>query len=224
MDRHQDAILLPEASVEAAVVCSDHGTAAVLSQAFNTTCGVKARWVRPLDFQMHMFHRNRFWVVDLESIRSVSGWQDWIALTAHTEGLFIIVVLNSLSDIETLQTIPFETTHRVFLPRRAGADAIAGCAQELLRQVNIIPESEVTACAPEVTDMVSEAPDSQTDVLAPRQAEIASLVTNGYTNVEVARFLGVGQTTVKTHLQRIFCKLNVSSRAALAAVWSQRGA
>ena len=199
-------------------------TAAEFSQAFNTTYGVKARWVRPLDFQMHTFRSNRFWVIDLQSISGVSGWQEWIALTVHTEGLFTIVVVDSLSDIETLQTIPFGTTHRVFLPRRAGADAIAGCAQELLLQVNITPESEVAACAPEVTDRVPHATDSQTDVLTPRQAEIASLVTNGYTNVEVARFLGVGQTTVKTQLRRIFCKLNVSSRAELASVWSRGGA
>ena len=73
MVRQQSTTVVAEASVEAAVVCSDRATVTMLLQAFDTTCGVKARLVRPLDFQMHTFHRNRFWIVDLDSIRGVSA-------------------------------------------------------------------------------------------------------------------------------------------------------
>jgi DNA-binding CsgD family transcriptional regulator len=51
--------------------------------------------------------------------------------------------------------------------------------------------------------------------LSPRQREIATGVGAGLTNREIADRLGVGDETVKTHLQRIYAALGVSNRLEL---------
>ncbi|HZB47683.1 MAG TPA: helix-turn-helix transcriptional regulator, partial [Mycobacteriales bacterium] len=53
--------------------------------------------------------------------------------------------------------------------------------------------------------------------LSHREREVAGLVTEGRTNREIAAALFLSEKTVERHLSRIFAKLGVSSRAALAA-------
>ena len=50
--------------------------------------------------------------------------------------------------------------------------------------------------------------------LTPRQAELLHLLAAGHTNTQIARRLGVTEGTVRTHLENIYEKLHVSSRAA----------
>jgi DNA-binding NarL/FixJ family response regulator len=54
--------------------------------------------------------------------------------------------------------------------------------------------------------------------LTSRQLEVAQLVTSGKTNREIAARLFLSEKGVESHLRRIFDKLDVSSRAALAAM------
>jgi DNA-binding NarL/FixJ family response regulator len=50
------------------------------------------------------------------------------------------------------------------------------------------------------------------DSLTPREADVLRLVARGMSNQEVARALFIGETTVKTHLARLFVKLGVRDR------------
>ena len=54
--------------------------------------------------------------------------------------------------------------------------------------------------------------------LSPRQLEIVGLVAQGLQNKQIARRLGIGVETVKTHLARIAHKMGVSSRTEIVAV------
>jgi transcriptional regulator EpsA len=54
-------------------------------------------------------------------------------------------------------------------------------------------------------------------VLTAREVEILNWVGKGKTNGHIARILGIGETTVATHLERIFRKLGVRSRAQAVA-------
>lgn len=56
--------------------------------------------------------------------------------------------------------------------------------------------------------------------LTPREREVAALVCRGRTNAQIARSLGVGVATVKTHLLHIFDKCGVETRAGLVGVLS----
>ena len=50
--------------------------------------------------------------------------------------------------------------------------------------------------------------------LAPRQTELLLLLAAGHTNTQIARRLGISEGTVRTHLENIYARLNVSSRTA----------
>jgi len=50
--------------------------------------------------------------------------------------------------------------------------------------------------------------------LTPRHWELLHLVAAGHTNAQIARRLGVSEGTVRTHLQNIYGRLQVSSRTA----------
>ena len=52
--------------------------------------------------------------------------------------------------------------------------------------------------------------------LSPREWEVAAEVAKGLTNADIATELGISKRTVATHLERIFGRLNIHSRAVLA--------
>jgi DNA-binding CsgD family transcriptional regulator len=54
--------------------------------------------------------------------------------------------------------------------------------------------------------------------LSPRQAEIARLVAEGLTDREIGERLGLAEPTIGNHLGRLFGKLGIHRRAALAAL------
>jgi DNA-binding CsgD family transcriptional regulator len=53
--------------------------------------------------------------------------------------------------------------------------------------------------------------------LTPRQTGLLDLLAAGYTNAQIARRLGISQGTVRTHLENIYRRLQVSSRTAAIA-------
>jgi DNA-binding NarL/FixJ family response regulator len=54
--------------------------------------------------------------------------------------------------------------------------------------------------------------------LSPRELEVALLIAEGLTSKEVGKKLFIERGTVDTHVQHIYNKLNIDSRAQLA-VW-----
>jgi DNA-binding CsgD family transcriptional regulator len=50
--------------------------------------------------------------------------------------------------------------------------------------------------------------------LTPRQAGLLRLLAAGHTNAQIARRLGISEGTVRTHLENIYTRLQVSSRTA----------
>jgi len=52
--------------------------------------------------------------------------------------------------------------------------------------------------------------------LSPREAEVAVYASRGFTALNIAARLNVAESTVKTHLKRIYKKLGVCSRVELA--------
>lgn len=57
---------------------------------------------------------------------------------------------------------------------------------------------------------------SPISLLSPREQEIARMVAQGYANKTIASVLEISSWTVASHLRRIYVKLQVSSRAAMA--------
>ena len=68
---------------------------------------------------------------------------------------------------------------------------------------------------------VPAAADAPTDTaaleLSPRELDVARLVARGLTNAEIGQVLGISRATVATHLQRVYERLGLGSRAELAS-------
>ena len=56
-----------------------------------------------------------------------------------------------------------------------------------------------------------------------REREVMRLTAQGLTMPEIAERLGIGPTTVKTYMQRVYRKLGVADRAAMVAEAMRRG-
>src|ERR1700693_5622951 len=59
--------------------------------------------------------------------------------------------------------------------------------------------------------------------LTNREREILALLADGLANKQIAARLGISKNTVKTHLELLFDKLGVSSRAEAVATGVRRG-
>ena len=67
-------------------------------------------------------------------------------------------------------------------------------------------------------------PTPQTDSpLTDRETEVLQALARGERNKEIAYNLGITERTIKAHLQSIYQKFNVDSRAAAVAVGAQKG-
>ena len=54
--------------------------------------------------------------------------------------------------------------------------------------------------------------------LSQRQMEILSSITRGLTNTDIATQLGIGVTSVKTHMEAMFLKIGAANRAEAVAI------
>lgn len=66
-------------------------------------------------------------------------------------------------------------------------------------------------------------PTEEHEKLSPREKEIITHLARGASNKEVARALGVAESTVKIHVQSILKKLNLSSRVQAAVYAVEHG-
>jgi len=72
-----------------------------------------------------------------------------------------------------------------------------------------------------MTRMRAPAPEAAT--LTARETEVLALVAQGRTNADIGRELHISEATVKTHLIRIFAKLEVDDRTAAVTAALRRG-
>jgi DNA-binding NarL/FixJ family response regulator len=57
--------------------------------------------------------------------------------------------------------------------------------------------------------------------LSPRERDVLELLREGLGNKQIATRLGIGETTVKSHLRKAFERIGVTDRTS-AALWAQR--
>ncbi|WP_067793663.1 response regulator transcription factor [Actinomadura formosensis] len=110
-------------------------------------------------------------------------------------------------------TRPLSGTSRVFLlsddPAAAETALRAGACGHL---------APGSFTVPELIRRVRDA--SRTTLgLSARESEVMDLIATGRSNGEIARQLFLSEKTVKNHVNRIYAKLGVSSRATAIALW-----
>ena len=60
-------------------------------------------------------------------------------------------------------------------------------------------------------------------LLSPRERDILRGIARGASNKEIARELGIAETTVKIHVQHVLRKLDVTSRVQAAVAATEHG-
>ncbi|WP_133915517.1 response regulator [Streptomyces sp. NBC_00582] len=81
-----------------------------------------------------------------------------------------------------------------------------------------------TVLAPKVAErLVARMRRPEPVVLTARERDVLNAVADGLSNAEIGRRLVIGEATVKTHLLRVFAKLDVSDRTRAVVVALERG-
>ncbi len=104
-------------------------------------------------------------------------------------------------------------------------------ADELVRAVRVVAEGQALL-APTVTrrliaDVMRRRsrgkPAPALDALTPREREVLELIAKGMSNTEIAEALFVAEQTVKTHVSKVFSKLNLRDRAQAVVLAYESG-
>ncbi|MFO7251305.1 MAG: response regulator transcription factor [Actinomycetes bacterium] len=95
--------------------------------------------------------------------------------------------------------------------------------EDLIAAVAAARRGETVLSPSVATRLVSRMRAPAQETLTPRETEVLALVARGLTNAEIGRALFISETTVKTHLIRVFGKLGVSDRTAAVTTALERG-
>lgn len=119
-----------------------------------------------------------------------------------------------------------------YLLKTVEGDALSAAIRRVMGGEHVVAE-EMTgklvaayrdAAAAQVQPSPAPAPAASVlDVLSQRELEILRGIARGQGNKEIARTLGIAETTVKIHVQHILRKLDVSSRVRAAVIASEQG-
>ncbi|MDI3286609.1 response regulator transcription factor [Polyangium sp. 15x6] len=92
--------------------------------------------------------------------------------------------------------------------------------EELLDCIRRVHRGETSLPAPLVQKLAASL---SREVLTSREVEVLEYLARGQSNKEISALLGIGETTVKSHLRSIFRKLDVLSRTEAIATASRLG-
>ena len=145
-----------------------------------------------------------------------------------------------ISDDDTITTrvlvlTTFDLDEYVYAALRAGASGFLlkdTPRQELIRAVRVVAHGDALI-APSITRrLISEftrRPDpdehhpSLPDDLTDRERQALELLAGGLSNREIAKAMGVGEATAKTHVSRLLTKLGVRDRVQAVIVAYETG-
>ncbi|MDL5034217.1 response regulator [Pelomonas sp. APW6] len=108
--------------------------------------------------------------------------------------------------------------------RRAHEGESVVSPEMMSKLVSALRASALPVAVPQVAALAETAvaPDVEAG-LSPREGEILREIVQGASNKEIARRLGIAETTVKIHVQHILRKLGLNSRVQVAVWASERG-
>ena len=107
--------------------------------------------------------------------------------------------------------------HNFVLSRFVNAARIESAPLRIGYTLAIGPDAEL------LVEARGETASPSAPELTPRELDVARLVAQGLTNAEIAERLDIGRRTVATHLERIYRRLEIGSRAELARRLTELG-
>jgi DNA-binding NarL/FixJ family response regulator len=126
-------------------------------------------------------------------------------ILAETPGQRVVVLTTYETDADILRAV--EAGASGYLLKDTSRVELAGAIRAAARGETVL--------APSVAGkLVNRVRNPVTQVLSARETEVLRLVAKGGTNGDIGRALHISEATVKTHLLRVFNKLDVSDRTA----------
>ncbi|WP_424447710.1 response regulator [Microbacterium arborescens] len=122
----------------------------------------------------------------------------------------------------------YESDDQILAAIEAGASGYllkAAPREEIVAGIRSVAAGQ-SALSPAVAVRLVERmrqPEAPASALTPRETGVLRLVAAGLGNKQIAAQLGIGESTVKTHLLRVYDKLGVDSRTRAVTLALERG-
>ncbi|MCW3493636.1 response regulator [Microbacterium sp. SSM24] len=143
------------------------------------------------------------------------------------DGVAATARITAQGDAKVLILTTYESDDQILAAIEAGASGYllkAAPRAEIVAGIRSVAAGQ-TALSPQVAVRLVErmrAPAVET-VLTARETEVLRLVAAGHSNKQIAAALGIGESTVKTHLLKVFEKLGVADRTRAVTLAMERG-
>ncbi|NLG46308.1 MAG: response regulator transcription factor [Gordonia sp.] len=152
-------------------------------------------------------------LMDLQFGKGMGGAEATAQITARHDAPRVLIVTTYDSDADTLPAIEAGATG--YLLKDAPPE-------DLVAAVRTAAAGRTTL-APTVADRLMNRLRLPSTALTRRETEVLGLVADGLSNSAIAGNLHLTEGTVKSHLARIFVKLDVDSRTAAVAAATSLG-
>jgi NarL family two-component system response regulator LiaR len=107
-----------------------------------------------------------------------------------------------------------------YLPKTTAVHQVVEAVRAAARGGSVFDPGTAALLVREVRDGGRARP---LDVLSPRERDVLAGLARGRSNRQIARALGVGEETVKSHVSSILAKLNLADRTQAAIFGLQQG-
>jgi DNA-binding NarL/FixJ family response regulator len=172
-------------------------------------------------------------LTDVDPVRLVRAWRpDVMLFDAGAHGNGAIATLDRTQAVNpTTRTLLFCASLSEAFVLRALKHGAKGClrtgtsAAQVITAIKAVHAGEMWAARKVIAEAFEKllalqvAPSVDADGTQPqlsaRELQIVAWMRRGMTNKEIARELGISDTTVKTHAHNIFHKMNISGRVRL---------
>lgn len=136
-----------------------------------------------------------------------------IAHAVHRDKLATRVLLLSATTEGSVVYRAIQDGAAGYLSKESDRDQIVAAVVACARGEDVLPPELVTS----LTAQVRQHAQSPAPLLSERERQILRLIADGRSVPEMAAELYLAQTTVKTHIRRLYEKLGVSDRGAAVA-------
>jgi DNA-binding NarL/FixJ family response regulator len=127
------------------------------------------------------------------------------SMLSKVPGVRIVVLTTYEADRDILRAI--EAGASGYLLKDTSPSELAGAVRAAARGETVLAPSVASTLVRQVRKPAPPA-------LSARESEVLRLVARGLTNADIAKQLYISEATVKTHLLRVFNKLDVTDRTA----------